>query len=86
MGQDDRAYFHNRPATPYLDWALSQVDFGHLNEYAAVVRIAQKISISPPEYILDQTALVPRLKQLLPAVFGAYEPTSTPGLYRRQMK
>ncbi|OGX88337.1 hypothetical protein [Hymenobacter glacialis] len=86
MGQDDRAYFHNRPATPYLDWALSQADFGHLNEYAAVVRIAQKVSASPPDYLLDQVAQVPRLKQLLPAVFGVYQPTGTPGLYRRQAK
>ena len=86
LGPDDRAYFHNRPATPYLDWTLSQVDFGHLNEYAAVVRIAQRMSAAPPDYLLDQTAQVPRLKQLLPAVFGAYEPAGTPGLYRRQAK
>ena len=86
MGSDDRAYFHNRPATPYLDWTLSQVDFGHLNEYAAVVRIAQRMSVAPPDYLLDQNAQVPRLKQLLPAVFGTYEPAGTPGLYRRQTK
>ncbi|HEX8504148.1 MAG TPA: hypothetical protein VF630_02185 [Hymenobacter sp.] len=81
LGPDDRAYFHNHPATPYLDWALSQVDFGHLNEYAAVVRVAQKMGPAPPSYLLDQTNQVPRLKQLLPAIFGPYEATSTPGLY-----
>lgn len=84
LGPDDRAYFNNRPATPYLDWALSQADFGHLNEYAAVVRVAQQVGAAPPEYLLDQAAQVPRLKQLLPGVFGPYEPTATPGLYRRQ--
>lgn len=83
LGPDDRAYFNNRPATPYLDWTLSQVDFGHLTEYAAVVRVAQKVGAAPPEYLLDQTAQVPRLKQLLPGIFGPYAPTSTPGLYRR---
>ena len=86
LGPDDRAYFHNHPATPYLDWALSQADFGHLNEYAAVVRVAQKMGPVPPEYLLDQSAQVPRLKQLLPGLFGAYEPTGTPGLYRRLPK
>lgn len=86
LGPDDRAYFNNHPATPYLDWALSQVDFGHLMEYAAVVRVAQKIGPSPPTYLLDQSAQVPRLKQLLPSIFGAYEPTGTPGLYRRRPK
>ena len=84
LGPDDRAYFNNRPATPYLDWALSQVDFGHLNEYAAVVRVAQRMGPTPPTYLLDQSRIVPRLKQLLPGIFSAYEPTDTPGLYRRK--
>ncbi|MBF9235780.1 hypothetical protein I2I05_00080 [Hymenobacter sp. BT683] len=84
LGQDDRAYFHNRPATPYLDWALSQVDFGHLSEYAAAVRISQRIGPTPPAYLLDQVSIVPRLKQLLPSIFASYEPTGTPGLYRRR--
>jgi hypothetical protein len=84
LGQDDRAYFYNRPATPYLDWALSQVDFGHLTEYAAVVRIAQRIGTTPPDYLLDQVAIVPRLKGLLPGIFAPYEPTGIPGLYRRK--
>ena len=83
LGPDDRAYFNNRPATPYLDWTLSQVDFGHLTEYAAVVRIAQEMGPTPPQYLLDQSNQVPQLKQLLPGVFGPYEATSTPGLYRR---
>ena len=84
LGPDDRAYFNNRPATPYLDWALSQVDFGHLNEYAAVVRVAQRVGPTPPTYLLDQSHLVPRLQQLLPGIFGAYAPTKTPGLYKRE--
>ncbi|MEL5995438.1 hypothetical protein [Hymenobacter segetis] len=84
LGPDDRAYFNNHPATPYLDWALSQVDFGHLNEYAAVVRVAQKMGPTPPAYLLDQSRVVPRLQQLLPNIFSAYEPTSTPGLYKRK--
>ncbi|GAB2858589.1 hypothetical protein GCM10027044_18330 [Hymenobacter ruber] len=84
LGPDDRAYFNNHPVTPYLDWALSQVDFGHLNEYAAVVRVAQKMGPTPPAYLLDQSRSVPRLKQLLPSIFSAYEPTDTPGLYKRK--
>jgi hypothetical protein len=84
LGPDDRAYFNNHPATPYLDWALSQVDFGHLNEYAAVVRVAQKMGANPPVYLLDQSRVVPRLQQLLPNIFSAYEPTDTPGLYKRK--
>jgi hypothetical protein len=84
LGPDDRAYFYNHPATPYLDWALSQVDFGHLNEYAAVVRLAQKMGPTPPTYLLDQRGMVPRLKKLLPGIFSIYQPTATPGLYQRR--
>ena len=84
LGPDDRAYFYNRPATPYLDWTLSQADFGHLNEYAAVVRVADKMGPVPPAYLLDQSNQVPRLKQLLPGIFGPYESTSTPNLYHRR--
>ena len=84
LGPDDRAYFNNHPITPYLDWTLSQVDFGHLNEYAAVVRVAQRMGPTPPTYLLDQSRVVPRLKQLLPSIFSAYELTDTPGLYRRK--
>ena len=84
LGPDDRPYLHNHPATPYLDWTLSQADFGHLHEYAAVVRVAQKMGAAPPAYLLDQGQHVPRLKQLLPGIFGPYEPTSTPGLYKRK--
>lgn len=84
LGPDDRAYFNNHPATPYLDWTLSQVDFGHLNEYAAVVRVAQRMGPTPPTYLLDQSRVVPRLQQLLPGIFSAYVPTATPGLYRRK--
>ena len=84
LGPDDRAYFYNRPATPYLDWNLSQVDFGHLTEYAAVVRVAQKMAVAPPTYLLDQTNQVPRLQRLLPGVFGPYKAAGSPGLYLRQ--
>ena len=84
LGPDDRAYFNNHPATPYLDWTLSQIDFGHLAEYAAVVRVAQKMGPVPPAYLLDQVNVVPRLRQLLPGIFGRYELTRTPGLYHRK--
>ena len=84
LGPDDRPYFYNHPTTPYLDWTLSQADFGHLNEYAAVVRVAQKMGPTPPTYLLDQRRIVPRLKQLLPGTFGPYEPTATPDLYKRK--
>ena len=83
LGPDQRAYLLARAVTPYLDWNLSQADFGHLSEYPAVVRVARQVAAAPPRYVLDQTNLLPRLQQLMPGVFGPYQPTATPGLYRR---
>ena len=82
LGADQRAYLIMRPATPYLDWQLAQTDFGHLDEYAAVVRIAQRIT-TPPPFVLDQTGLLPRLQRQMPHLFAGYRPTGVPRLYQR---
>jgi hypothetical protein len=82
LGPDRRPYLNNRAATPYLDWGLAQADFGHLREYAALVRIAHQTSASPPAYIIDQQNLLPQLKALVPGVFQRYQPTNMPGVYQ----
>ena len=81
LGPDPRPYLTNQLASPYLDWGLAQADFDHLNEYAALVRIAQRITADPPTYIIDQQQLLPRLRTLLPAAFSRYEPAPMPGVY-----
>ena len=82
LGPDRRPYLTNQLASPYLDWDLAQTDFGHLNEYAALVRIARQVGADPPAYLIDQNRLLAPLKQLLPGVFGRYQPTVMPGVYR----
>jgi len=74
LGPSRRPYLAHPAAQPYLDWALAETDFGHLSEYAAVVRVARNLGPQPPAYLLDQARLLPRLRYLLPAVFGRYEP------------
>lgn len=74
LGPDRRAYLTHPAARPYLDWSLAEADFGHLTEYAALVRVGRSLAPNPPTYILDQNQLLPRLRYLLPAVFGRYEP------------
>jgi hypothetical protein len=82
LGPDRRAYVEHPAARPYLDWTLAQGDFGHLNEYAAVVRVARSLGPQPPAYLLDQNKLLPRLRYLLPQLFGRYEPVpGVPGAY-----
>ncbi|GAA4019732.1 hypothetical protein GCM10022408_37300 [Hymenobacter fastidiosus] len=82
LGPDRRPYMQAPLATPYLDWQLSQVDFGHLNEYAAVFRVAQNFARQPPEYIIDDARLMRELQYKVPRVFGRYQPTSLPNVYR----
>jgi hypothetical protein len=74
LGPDRRAYLQHPAGRPYVDWQLAQLDFGHLDEYAALVRIAQHLGPHPPTYLLDQVGLLPRLHYLLPQTFGRYEP------------
>jgi hypothetical protein len=67
---------------PYLDWSLAEQDFNYLTEYAAVVRIGRNIGPQRPAYLLDQNKLLPRLRHLLPQVFGGYEPVpGVPDMY-----
>lgn len=82
LGPDHRAYLTNSSATPYLDWHLALRDFDYLDQYAAVVRIGRQVGANPPAYILDQSHLLPKLRHLLPNVFGAYTPAGPPNLYR----
>ncbi|TGE15051.1 hypothetical protein [Hymenobacter elongatus] len=84
LGPDRRSYLQNRLATPYLDWQLAQVDFGHLNEYGAIFRLAHNFAVLPPEYIIDEAGLVPELQYKLPTVFGRYHATKIPKVYQRQ--
>ena len=82
LGPDRRAYLAHPAARPYLEWPLAEADFGHLNEYAAVVHIGRSLSPRMPAYILDQNQLLPRLRYLLPQQFGRYEPVpGVPGAY-----
>ncbi|RSK48026.1 hypothetical protein [Hymenobacter rigui] len=82
LGSDMRAYAQNHLATPYLDWQLAQADFGHLNEYDAIFRVAHNFQTAPPRYLIDQRGLVPELQYKIPAIFSRYEATNTPGVYR----
>ncbi len=85
LGPDRRPYLAHPAARPYLDWPLAQEDFGHLNEYAAIVRIAASLDGQPPAYVIDQRGLMPQLRYLLPGIFGRYEAVGNqPGVYQRR--
>ena len=82
LGPDLRPYINNRPASPYLDWRLAHADFGYLNQYAAVYRLARNLSPAPPDVLIDQTNRLAELQYKIPAVFSRYQPTSIRRVYR----
>ncbi|WP_188500823.1 hypothetical protein [Pontibacter amylolyticus] len=83
LGDDLSYYEHNKLATPYLNWQLSQRHFGRLNEYQAVYDLYQNFRQETPEYIVDQVGLMPQLKHKLPSVFEGYAPTKTAAVYKK---
>ena len=83
LGDDLSFYEHNKLATPYLNWELSQRHFGRLNEYQAVYELYLNFRKESPAYIVDHAGLMPELKHKLPSVFAGYEPTQTTAVYRK---
>ncbi|WP_128396957.1 hypothetical protein [Botryobacter ruber] len=77
LGDDITYYAHNKLATPYLDWHLSQRHFSHLNEYQAVFELYKNFTAEAPEIIVDQAGLMPELQYKLPEIFGNYKPAGT---------
>ncbi|WP_242926228.1 hypothetical protein [Pontibacter vulgaris] len=83
LGDDISYYEHNKIATPYLNWQLSQRHFGNLKQYQSVYEIYQNFRNEAPAYIVDKAGLMKELKYKLPSVFAAYEPTQTTAVYKR---
>ncbi|MBD1397385.1 hypothetical protein H9Q13_09430 [Pontibacter sp. JH31] len=83
LGDDLSYYEHNKLATPYLNWQLSQRHFGRLNEYQAVYELYLNFRNEAPAYIVDQAGLMPELKHKLPSVFEGYAPTQTAAVYKK---
>lgn len=82
LGTDISYYIHNKPVTPYINWPLAQRHFGKLDEYQAIFSIHGNLSREQPAYIIDKAGLMEELSYKLPDVFGKYEQTQQPDVYR----
>ncbi|MDX5421903.1 MAG: hypothetical protein LPK07_06695 [Hymenobacteraceae bacterium] len=82
LGNDIDYYIQNKPITPYLNWELAQRHFGRLNEYQAIYEIHENLRHEMPTHIVDKAGLMPELSYKLPSIFGRYERTDTPDVYR----
>ncbi|GHA65044.1 hypothetical protein [Pontibacter akesuensis] len=82
LGNDISYYAYNKPVTPYLNWQLAQRHFGRLSEYRAVFLLHENFKREQPEFIVDKAGLMPELMYKLPNIFGKYEQTSDPAIYK----
>ncbi|KAA9333057.1 hypothetical protein F0P96_08715 [Hymenobacter busanensis] len=81
LGPSRGVYLQNRAVTAYVDWPLARRDFGHLNKYDAIFRLATQLPVPPP-VLIDEVGLLPELRHKLPATFGRYQPTRTKQVYQ----
>jgi hypothetical protein len=83
LGNDPAAYVENYPATPYLNWSLARQELEYANQYEHAASILRHFEQDPPEYLVDQRGLAPRLFARIPALERQYQQIS-PGVYRRR--
>jgi hypothetical protein len=67
LGPDMAPYLNARPATPFLEWSLSQKVFNELNYYDNLSIIGRGFSNDMPQVIIDQEKIMPELVSKIPA-------------------
>lgn len=82
LGNDISYYMQNKPVTPYLNWQLAQRHFGRLNEYQALFQLHENFRHEMPQYLVDKAGMMPELNYKLPDVFGRYQQTDDPTVYK----
>ena len=83
LGNDYNYYAGNRAATPYINWQLAQEDFGRLDTYYAVFKIVRNLSVSRPDYIIDNAQLMPQLQRKAPLELNQYQQQGNSLFYQR---
>jgi hypothetical protein len=82
LGPDFQYYAYNYASSPYLNWDLAKQEFENLDSYEAVFELHNNITKDPPQFIIDEIGIMPKLVYRLPAVFGRYEPAGAKNLYQ----
>ena len=81
LGSDIRPYASARSATPFLEWSLAGEVFQNPGYYDNLSVIGAGLKHDMPEMIVDQSKLMPVLKEYIPAL-KAYN--SSDGIYYRK--
>lgn len=82
LGQNPVALIHNKQSTLYASWNLSLRHFGDLSNYTNVSSIYTNVLDPKPEYIFDETGIMPKLIERIPELATYYEPSYDKKIYR----
>lgn len=72
LGHDLSLYKEARLATPYLDWSLAEEHFVRLNYYDNLLEVYKNMRMEPPQVIVDDAGLMPRLFERMPILESKY--------------
>jgi hypothetical protein len=82
-GSNTDLYLNVQPATKYLNWQLSQDDFGRLDRFEALENVRISIQSDMPDIIVDQTNIIPTIFAKLP-LFSHYYQQEINGIYKKK--
>ncbi|MCU0416382.1 MAG: DUF6427 family protein [Cytophagaceae bacterium] len=84
LGKNHLPYLHNRRHPVYADWNLAKKDFTHLNQYRHISNVYSKLSLYPPDFIVDEVQLMPVLFIKIPEWKNLYTPSLDQKMYKRK--
>lgn len=72
LGTHYTYYIEGVPATKYLNWQVSQDDFGKLDAFSSLENIRENLQLDKPEVIIDEQKLLPELFKRVPFLAREY--------------
>jgi len=83
LGDELFNYQSATSATPYLNWRINRTVFQETAYYDNLTNILAAFESDPPEMIVDQEGLMPKVMELIPILKKTYLPVPNyPGYYR----
>lgn len=83
LGKQINIYQKARLATPYLNWSLASKQLTNLDDFKNVSFVYDAFRNDMPELIIDESGLMPRVFERIPAIAATYEKLPSQPIYRR---
>ncbi|HNP17563.1 MAG TPA: hypothetical protein PKL31_03930 [Fulvivirga sp.] len=72
LDDDLRPYYYAKPATPFLNWQVSQEIFNNLDYYDNLTKLYEGMMNDKPEIIIDRHNVMPAVFEKIPALRSMY--------------